>query len=605
MRKRYIFYALFLVIVGIIAVGVWQKQAEQAATNPTDNIEKYELNKEVTSLVVHHQKGNVIVKEWDKQEIKVDQINSETKKPADSQELDVKQSTDKIMLESKNQAESDTFDLTIWIPSQISSVDVAVEKGNIKGEELSAKKFVRFVTQLGNIVSTYTSLDPKSKNILITKTGTILAKVPQGTSVKLPTGKAILNGVEESRTGVEFNVMANSGSTIFQSENFKVETILGDTLLTPEQMKKDTDYIIGLLTSKHPFFIQASEEKTKAKIEGIYKVIQQPLAAEEFYLLLHTLFAHTKDGHTMLGSYSKDYISFPSVMWTKEGIIVTEKNGKFEKGDLILQVNGKSETQILELLREVVPAEHDGYVKMSIRDFLTPGMFLRKLGFVNQNHEVPFLIDRSNKEVEVTLPLVPSTTSGEDYTDILFKDVVLPPYHAKIDTDQNWGIITLNASIYNEEYHSFVVSFLDEMDSKGIKNLIIDNRQNTGGTTQVADPFLKELKQRSFTKDNVFLLTSTKTFSAGTDLTVLLKSGNLATIVGTETGNIVGYLGNVESFSLPVTQWGGGIPTTRNGVTGGFDPSKPLQPDYYIDLTRKDIMAGMDPWFEKIRELVK
>jgi hypothetical protein len=596
---------VLVVAATVIGLSLWEKQSEQVATEPTKNDEIYELNKEVSSLVVQHQQGNVIVREWDKPEVKISKTNRETKEKDDTQKLNIEQKNNKMVVQTEENAESAYVDLTIWVPSQISSVDVALTRGNIKGEELSAKKSVRFVTQIGNIVSSYKSIDPQSKNILITKTGTILAKVPQGTQVKLPTGKAVLNGVEESRSGVEFNVTASLGSTTFQSDDYQVETIMGDTLLTPEQMKEDTDFIIGKLTSKHPFFVSAADDKTKEKIAAIYEGVKQPLTAEEYFILLHSLFVHTKDGHTTLQSFSKDYISFPTIIWAKEGLIVTRKDEDFEKGDHILKINGKSENQILELLRDVVPAEHDGYVKANSSNYLTAGMFLRQLGLVNQDNEVPIVIERNGEEVEVALPLKSSTSIGADFADILFENNVVPPYHVEIDTENNWGIITLNASLYNEEYHSLVVSFLDELESKGVEQVVIDNRQNTGGTSLVAEPFLQELKKRSFTKDHVFLLTSNMTFSAGTDLAVELKSQNLATIVGTETGNIVGYLGNVEGFSLPYTKWGGGIPTSRNGLTGGFDPSKPLQPDHYIEVTREQIINGEDPWFEKVKELMK
>jgi hypothetical protein len=600
-KSFYILLTIFIVAAAVVGVSLWKKQSEQVTGDPRDNEEVHKLNNEIDSLVIQHHQGNVLVKEWDQPEVKISKTVKET--DAETPNLTIVQKGNKIVFETEEY--EGKVDVTLWIPIQISSVDVALTRGNIKGEGLAAKKFVRFVTQIGNIVATYQSLDPHSKNILITKTGTILAQVPQGTEVKLPTGKGILNGVEESKSGVEFNVMASLGSTTFQSEDFKIEALMGDTLLTPEQMKKDADFIIDKLMLKHPFFVGAADEQTNEKIEVIYDGIQQPLTAEQFYLLLHSVFAYTKDGHTTLRSYSKDYISFPPVIWAKEGIIVTEKTDEFEKGDRILAIHGKSENQVLELLREVVPAEHDGYVKMNTKNFLTPGMFLRKLGLVNQDNRVPILIERNGEELKVALALNPSTTNEDDFGDRLFESVVHPPYRGEIHPNHNWGVITLNASIYNEEYHSFVVSFLDDLESKGIKNLVIDNRQNTGGTSLVADPFLKELKKRSLTKEHVFLLTSTNTFSAGTDIAVELKSQNLATIVGTETGNIIGYLGNVEPFSLPVTQWGGGIPTTRNGVTGGFDPSKPLQPDYYIEVTREDIMNGVDPWFEKIKELVK
>jgi hypothetical protein len=572
------------------------KESEETAVNEKKAQETMKLVGE-TKLVVSHSKGNVLLKEWDEDYLKVDQEDRDKQKTNIDIKTEVKDDTVHILIDEKL---DEPVDLTIWLPKTFTSLDVFTKDGNIKGESLSNKEFVRFVSNEGHIISEYQEVNPSSKNIMTTKNGAVLIQVPKSTEVKVA-GKATFNGVTESTYGTEFIVSANS-TPAFQSGDLLVKTLDKDKVLTVEKMKKDVDALVDALDLYHPNFNNPTVE-LRQKIDEVYKAIMQPQTVEKFYILVNSILVQTKDAHTVLEFYQPDYVPFPGVLWTNEGVISYTDNEFFYKGDIIEAVNGKPMDEILKLLMNIIPAEYDGWVKLNTVKALSNGVFLRELGLVNDQNRVPVRLDRDGEKYVIELEVKEVETGNNQ----LYEEEVEPFYSWELHPEKNYAIFNIDRSILTQDYDKEVIAFFDEAAQQGIENIVLDISRNSGGSSLVVDPFVRELKNRSFSKDHVFVLTFYQTFSAGLDFAIALKSSGLATVVGTETGNIVGYLGNNTPFQLPVTGWSGQMPTSKNMGTGGFDVSKPLIPDHYIEFTRDKIM-NLEPkevWLEVVKELIK
>jgi hypothetical protein len=571
------------------------KKAEETAVNEEKSQETMKLVGE-TKLVVSHSKGNVLLKEWDEDYLKVDQENRIKEKTNIAIKTELKDGTAHFLIEEELE---EPIDLTFWLPKKFISLDVLAKDGNIKGELLTNKDFVRFVSNEGHIISEYQEINPTSKNILTTKNGSVLIEVPKSTEVKVA-GKATFNGVTESTNGTEFIVSANS-TPVFLTSDYKFEQLDKDKVLTADEMKKDLDALVEALDLYHPNFNNPTVELSQ-KIDEVYKAIMQPQTVEKFYILVNSILVQTKDAHTVLDFYQPDYVPFPGVLWTNEGVISYTDNEFFSKGDIIEAVNGKPMDEIHKLLMNIIPAEYDGWVKLNTVKALSNGVFLRELGLVNDENKVPVSLDRDGEKYVVELEF----KEAEAGYNQLYEEEVEPFYSWELHPDKNYAIFNIDRSILTQDYDKEVIAFFDEAELQGIENIVLDISRNSGGSSLVVDPFVRELKNRSYSKDHVFVLTFYQTFSAGVDFAIALKSTGLATVVGTETGNIVGYLGNNTPFQLPVTGWSGQMPTSKNMGTGGFDVSKPLIPDHYIEFTR-DKIINLEPkevWLEVVKELI-
>lgn len=101
---------------------------------------------------------------------------------------------------------------------------------------------------------------------------------------------------------------------------------------------------------------------------------------------------------------------------------------------------------------------------------------------------------------------------------------------------------------------------------------------------------------------DVFVLTSGVTFSsAHLFAAVVQQNDGLGTLVGSPTGNLPSFWGNLIRFEVPNTDLTIYITTSQtvvDGGTGGTDDA--IMPDVFVPTTRDDILTGSDPQLEYI-----
>jgi C-terminal processing protease CtpA/Prc len=107
-------------------------------------------------------------------------------------------------------------------------------------------------------------------------------------------------------------------------------------------------------------------------------------------------------------------------------------------------------------------------------------------------------------------------------------------------------------------------------------------------------------------KDELYILTSAKTFSSGNWFAVIIKDNHLGTVIGEPTGNQPSSYGDILSFQMPNTGFRFTVsykkwirPDTRN------DPKDALYPDVTVYTTIEDIIRNRDPQMEKLKEMIK
>lgn len=106
-------------------------------------------------------------------------------------------------------------------------------------------------------------------------------------------------------------------------------------------------------------------------------------------------------------------------------------------------------------------------------------------------------------------------------------------------------------------------------------------------------------------KGNVYLLTSSYTFSSATDFAAIFNDYKLGTIIGEETGGLATSYGDVYSFQLPNTKLEAGV-SYKYFVrpSGSEDMSSGVIPDYEVSQTIDDIKNGIDTVMEYTKNLI-
>ena len=156
-----------------------------------------------------------------------------------------------------------------------------------------------------------------------------------------------------------------------------------------------------------------------------------------------------------------------------------------------------------------------------------------------------------------------------------------PFVYYEMDADKNLAVLTLNSCRFNEEYIGCLKTMFAEIKRSGIGNVAVDLRNNGGGNSLVADEFIKYLDVESFKTatyewrfgmftlasgdgiiqnewyedllfdGNVYILTSSDTFSSAMLFAQYIKDNRLGKTVGEAPGLPASHYGEIATFVLP------------------------------------------------------
>lgn len=126
----------------------------------------------------------------------------------------------------------------------------------------------------------------------------------------------------------------------------------------------------------------------------------------------------------------------------------------------------------------------------------------------------------------------------------------------------------------------------------GVERLILDMRNNTGGSATILDPWIQTIETSRFNQaGRLYVIVGRATFSAAMEAADLLRDGTAAIFVGEPTGGKPQFLLRRGDFALPFF----GIRVSySNGVEHANDPGPTLTPDIQVGVTFQDYVNGVD-----------
>jgi hypothetical protein len=408
--------------------------------------------------------------------------------------------------------------------------------------------------------------------------------------------------------------------------------------LAVEHMLADLDELAARIRSVHPAAVDGLPPRLDAALERARRQLSQPLPRRDFWLVLSRVLHALRDAHSSVDPPpSGEMLALP-LLWTGEGIIITEDAGTLRKGDRVVRLGAHTEAQLLDLLRGVVSAENDHWVRHRGESMLRDLALLRTLGIATEA-PVPLVVEREGNEREVSVPLAVVGRSPRPAPWVRFE----------IDEKHGLGVFTLDQCINNAFYRNTLARFFAEVRQKNIARIAIDVRHNSGGNSSVLDELLRYLDVETYTTfgsvirwspeaqaagarqgnvlallatgserhaqhpvhnrrvaepfgGKVFILTSKATFSSGNWFAVVAQDNHMAEVLGEPTGNAPSSFGDQLAFTL-----------TRSGMTYRLsykqwlrpdpqrDPADSLVPDHLIATTRRDLIKGRDAVLEFLR----
>lgn len=377
-------------------------------------------------------------------------------------------------------------------------------------------------------------------------------------------------------------------------------------LLSKKQAQFDIDALVYTLSEVHPnMFAACGQSDFFEAVAEVKQQIPDFVSTVELFKLAAPLVTKLGDGHTMLRFPYNEYFTpttlrFPLFVNVKADSTLHVRNcidNAIPQDAEILSINGKSSGELIKSMMDYASGERDFFrIERINADF--PALF--EMLYSSDTYNIVYRLKNSKKEVETTLqatkwtdlkprlPQSPKPAPAKDYSFQLL---------------ENSKAAVMDFRNFNNpgKMKAFADSMFVTLREKGIKNLIIDLRNNGGGNSAVGDVLLRYISPKPFqqmgktlvritpttarlikgeltvpgwhfynaeaehkliqplTKEeghyegNVYLLISHHTFSSAGSFAWAFKQFGMGTVIGEESGGMNVCSGDILSYRLPVS----------------------------------------------------
>ncbi len=380
--------------------------------------------------------------------------------------------------------------------------------------------------------------------------------------------------------------------------------------------QQDLAYLYKTLPKLHvDFFHETSRTDFKnAYVDALRRT--QNASDVDLYFSLRELAAYAKDSHTSVGLTEElvaQLSAIPAQFSYVEGawrVSVVERMHESLLGGEVIAINGFPMKEVENLASPLFSHDNQVWLRHYLSQQLNLTNLYTYLGVAKSPTEVVKLTvkPRSGGD-EQTLFLQP--VSAKEYGMLSFttwyqKRAETGPsnaaYRALLLEANKTLFVQYNACMSYEAYplDDFIQEILSLVESTSFAHIIVDLRYNGGGDSRLLEPLVDGLgalqKKLGFSID---VLIGEGTFSSALMNAMHFKKRTNARLTGSPSGGSVNHYGEIKHFSLPDS----GIPvsySTKYFVMDRTQETGSLPPDFFIEKTVEDILAGRDTVVEKL-----
>ncbi|UCE48461.1 MAG: hypothetical protein JSW47_23060, partial [Phycisphaerales bacterium] len=270
--------------------------------------------------------------------------------------------------------------------------------------------------------------------------------------------------------------------------------------IPPDKLKEDLDFLFKTIEEVHPnMYAYTSKEEFDPLRKKVYESINQPMNRLEFYKLAAPVVAAIKNSHTMVipphlqefeRYYKDDGLVFPlEIRWDGPNAVVCKNyscNPLPPDGELLM-INGRSAREMLANFAELFAAEcRHPYRHMFTND---PDL-LRLLLFLEYRQSESWDLTIRSKDGKANNYTIKSVAATE-IIDQEAKDNDLaskfsyhhfPDYNAALLEIKSFGGKLKQPEVFRRAFKRFLNDGFRKIRQQKVANLIIDIRDNEGGT---------------------------------------------------------------------------------------------------------------------------
>lgn len=329
------------------------------------------------------------------------------------------------------------------------------------------------------------------------------------------------------------------------------------------------------LEETHPLFVSGLSDEVEALYETARENLRnaENITANLLCKEIQQIFSSLGDGHTYIVANFSEYH------------YLKHRHMHDMTGDALAAINHRSMAELFAEKKSLFSYESEAYGMNRMTAYLSTAEDLDYLGFDLENGVTYTYVTATGERLDCIYSLDDFVTYDEyvalnqmadnaQQAETSFVSYeILPEY--------SLAVLTLSSCDYNEEYINCLKDMFTEVKEKGINNVCVDLRNNSGGSSLVANAFIRYLdveKYKGWGQDwrvgpfviksegstiandrnsdllftgNVYALTSVFTYSSAMDFAMLLTDNGLGTIIGEASGNRPNGYGDIVVFKLP------------------------------------------------------
>ena len=352
-------------------------------------------------------------------------------------------------------------------------------------------------------------------------------------------------------------------------------TLPYDTVIPADKAVEDVEYVIHYFLKDHAVLKtepgrEAVVLKTASDVESKIKQAGS-VTVNELCAYIETALSQLGDAHTSA------YTRFAKPLFLKH-------YAKWQTGSWkIAAINGITIKELLEQKKDLFSFEAESWELENLKAGLVKLQGLDYLGFdVSSGITYTYENDEGEVQEETYFPddfvtyekyyeLNPESTNENEEPFVSFTS----------DEEKSLALLTLRECNYNTEYINTVRDMFTQVKEKGIQNVAVDLRGNGGGNDGTAIEFIRYLDTDGFSiasetmrlgtfmtafsadhvvnerysdltfKGNVYILTSSGSFSSAMLFPQYIKDNGLGTLIGEPPGNDPNGYGEIATFRTP------------------------------------------------------
>lgn len=385
---------------------------------------------------------------------------------------------------------------------------------------------------------------------------------------------------------------------------------------TKNERLEDLDFLIETLDENHPdFYSNTSKQQVQEKKQDIADHADD-MSGLDFAIALSELAAMGGDSHTSIsvGSELAQSMKFIPIAagWFDGRVTITALPIEYSEnvGMELAGINGHTLSDIMSSVSQMISYDNEVRLRRSFLSVVYSADVLAHYGFSEPDAQSAALNlrDGEGKEITLDLPVVnfdkfQEMTQGGLATINTLRKAVPPTepadaYYKMFDLDENTVYIQYNRCMEAPDLpmSEFAEAVKNALNSRN--RLIIDLRNNSGGSDGVLNPVVYQAQQLIARGGEAYVLAGENTFSSALINTVQLKDVG-AVFVGEPTGGSVDHFGQVTGFELPNSKTRGQYSNKFIDLGALYQAAQPygvesFKPDIEASQSFEDYINGVD-----------